>query len=294
MKSLWSDVDAQAFIARYAQQGIAADLALRVYTTRLLGGDPALVLHGGGNTSVKTLARDLLGEAVDVLCVKGSGWDMAAIEPAGLPAVKLEPLRRLRALTKLSDEDMVNYQRINLLDSSAPNPSVETLLHAFLPHKFVDHTHSSAVLAVTDQPEGEAIARDVFGHRMAYVPYTIPGFALAKSVAEIYDRNPDVEGAILLKHGIFSFAEDAKTAYERMIEFVTLAEERLQRGRKTFVRAQLPEKLARTAEIAPILRGACAISRDEQAGTVKRQILCFRTSPAILDYVNGAELARYS
>src|SRR6185503_19471899 len=122
----------------------------------------------------------------------------------------------------------------------------------------------------------------------------IPGFALAKSVAAVFDRNPDVEGAILLKHGIFSFAEDAKTAYERMIEFVTLAEKRLQRGRKTFVKAQLPSNLARTAEIAPILRGACAISRDEQAGTVKRQILCFRTSPAILDYVNGADLSRYS
>src|SRR5438067_3750369 len=248
MKSLWSDADAQTFIARYAQQSIGADLALRVYTTRLLGGDPALVLHGGGNTSVKTQARDLLGDDVDVLCVKGSGWDMGAIEPAGLPAVKLQPLRRLRSLSRLSDEDMVNYQRINLLDSSAPNPSVETLLHAFLPHKFIDHTHSAAVLALTDQPDGEALARDVFGNRVAYVPYTIPGFALAKSVVEVFDRNPEVEGAILLKHGIFSFAEDAKTSYERMIEFVTLAEERLQRGRKTFVKAQLPSGLARTAE----------------------------------------------
>src|SRR5438045_2534351 len=219
---------------------------------------------------------------------------MGDIEPPCLPSVYLAPLRRLLALARLSDEDMVNYQRINLLDSSAPNPSVETLLHAFLPHKFIDHTHSTAVLALTDQPDGEALARDVFGNRVAYVPYTIPGFALAKSVVEVFDRNPQVEGAILLKHGIFSFADDAKTSYERMIEFVTLAEERLQRGRKTFVKAQLPSGLARTAEIAPILRGACAISRDEQAGTVKRQILCFRTSPAILDYVNGAELAHYS
>ena len=146
-----------------ATRAIAPDLALRVYTTRLLGGDPALVLHGGGNTSVKTKAKDLLGDEVDVICVKGSGWDMGDIEPPGLPAVKLAPLRRLLALDKLSDEDMVNYQRINLLDSSAPNPSVETLLHAFLPHKFVDHTHSTAVLALTDQPDGEAMARDTFG-----------------------------------------------------------------------------------------------------------------------------------
>jgi rhamnulose-1-phosphate aldolase/alcohol dehydrogenase len=294
MQSRWSETEANEYIARYAEKGVGEDLALRVYTTRLLGGDPKLVLHGGGNTSVKSRARDLLGDEVDVIHIKGSGWDMGNIEPTGLPAVRLAPLRRLRALDKLSDEDMVNFQRVNLLDSSAPNPSVETLLHAFLPHKFIDHTHSTAVLALTDQPDGEALARDVFGKRLAYVPYTIPGFALAKSVAEVFDRNPDVEGAILLKHGIFAFADDARTSYERMIEFVTLAEERLQRGRKTFARAQLPEKLARTAEIAPILRGACAISRDEQAGTVKRQILCFRTSPAILDYVNGAELKRYS
>jgi rhamnulose-1-phosphate aldolase/alcohol dehydrogenase len=294
MKSRWSDSEAREYVARYADVGISEDLALRVYTTRLLGNDPRLVLHGGGNTSVKTRMPDLLGDQTDVICIKGSGWDMGNIEPAGLPAVRLAPLRRLRALEKLSDEDMVNFQRVNLLDSSAPNPSVETLLHAFLPHKFIDHTHSTAVLALTDQPDGEALARDVFGKRLAYVPYTIPGFALAKSVAAVFDRNPDVEGAVLLKHGIFAFADDARTSYERMIEFVTLAEERLQRGRKTFVRAQLPEKLARTAEIAPLLRGACAISRDEQAGTVKRQILCFRTSPAILDYVNGAELTRYS
>lgn len=294
MKSRWSEADAQSFITRYGQQGVGADLALRVYTTRLLGGDPALVLHGGGNTSVKTQARDLLGEAVDVLCVKGSGWDMAAIEPAGLPAVKLEPLRRLRALTKLSDEDMVNYQRINLLDSSAPNPSVETLLHAFLPHKFVDHTHSTAVLAITDQPEGEAIARDVFGHRMAYVPYTIPGFALARSVAEIYDRNPEVQGAILLRHGIFTFADNARSAYELMIEMVTLAENRLKQGRKTIVQARLPAKLARIAEIAPILRGEVALERNPREGKFKRQILCFRSNSKILEYTSGADLQRYS
>jgi len=294
MKSRWSDSEAKDFVARYAAKGVNEDLALRVYTTRLLGSDPKLVLHGGGNTSVKTKARDLLGDAVDVICVKGSGWDMGAIEPAGLPAVRLAPLRRLRALEKLSDEDMVNYQRVNLLDSTAPNPSVETLLHAFLPHKFIDHTHSTAVLAITDQPDGEALAREVFGKRVAYVPYTIPGFALAKSVAEIFDKNPDVEGLVLLQHGIFTFAQTAKDAYERMIEFVTMAEKRLQTGRKPLKQAKLPENLAGAAGIAPIIRGACAISRDELAGTVKRQILCFRSNPAILNYVNGAELSRYS
>ena len=294
MKSRWSDRDSQDFVAHSARLGVGEDLAHRVYTTRLLGSDPRLVLHGGGNTSVKTVLRDQLGEEVEVICVKGSGWDMGNIEPAGLPAVRLAELRRLRSLTQLSDEDMVNFQRINLLDSSAPNPSVETLLHAFLPHKFIDHTHSTAVLALTDQPDGEALVRSVYGERVAYVPYTIPGFALAKSVAEIFERNPQVEGLVLLQHGIFTVGDTAKLAYERMIAFVTMAEERLARQRKQSKRASLPENIARLCDIAPILRGAVAIERNAMAGTVKRQILCFRSSPAILDYVNGVDLARYS
>jgi rhamnose utilization protein RhaD (predicted bifunctional aldolase and dehydrogenase)/NAD(P)-dependent dehydrogenase (short-subunit alcohol dehydrogenase family) len=295
MNSLWSDSEARAFIDRYAAQGVAEDLALRVYTTRLLGGDPRLVLHGGGNSSVKTTMRDLLGEEVEVLCVKGSGWDMGNIEPAGLPAVRLAPLRKLRRLAQLSDEDMVNAQRGNLLDSAAPNPSVETLLHAFLPQKFVDHTHSTAVLALTDQPDGEALCREVYDGRLALVPYIMPGFALAKKAAEIYERDPRVEGLILLKHGIFTFGEDARQSYERMIAMVTLAEERLKRGRRNvFAAAALPKTLAPVAEIAPILRGLSAIANDRATGIAKRQILRFRTAPEILNYVNGAELPRYS
>ena len=294
MKSRWSDTERDAMVKACADKGVGPDLAERVYTTRLLGSDPRLVLHGGGNTSVKTHMTDLLGDTVEVICIKGSGWDMGNIEPAGLPAVRLAPLRRLRALDKLSDEDMVNFQRVNLLDSTAPNPSVETLLHAFLPHKVIDHTHSTAVLALTDQPDGEAVARDVFGDRVAYVPYTIPGFALAKSVANVFDKNRDVEGLVLLQHGIFTFADSARESYERMIEMVTLAEGRLAQRRKTFAQVLLSPEHASVAEIAPILRGACAISRDELAGTVKRQILDFRSSPEILNYVNGTELPRYS
>src|SRR5262252_2084971 len=233
MQSKWSDADAKKFASDYAAKGVNQDLAVRTYTTRLLGSDPRMVLHGGGNTSVKTTVKDQLGEDVEVICIKGSGWDMGVIEPAGLPAVKLEPLRKLRKLDALSDEDMVNYQRINLLDSTAPNPSVETLLHAFLPHKFIDHVHSTAVLALTDQPDGEAVAREVYGDRVAYVPYTIPGFALAKSVADVFEKDNDVQGLVLLQHGIFSVGETAREAYERMIQFVTLAEERLAKSRKS-------------------------------------------------------------
>jgi len=259
MQSKWSADEAKTYVSDYADKGVNADLAERTYTTRLLGRDPHLVLHGGGNTSVKTKAKDMLGEEVEVIHIKGSGWDMGEIEPAGLPAVKLEPLRKLRKLDKLSDEDMVNYQRINLLDSTSPNPSVETLLHAFLPHKFIDHVHSTAVLALTDQPDGEAVVREVYGDRVAYVPYTIPGFALAKAVAEVFDRHPSAEGLVLLQHGIFSMGDTAEQAYGRMIEFVTLAEERLQRQRKTLVQASLPKDLAKLPQIAPIrLRWYCA------------------------------------
>ncbi|CAA7624840.1 conserved hypothetical protein [Magnetospirillum sp. LM-5] len=293
MKSLWSDSDAQAFVAKYKDQGHNEDVALRVYTTRLLGGDPRLVLHGGGNTSVKTRATDLLGDSVDVLCVKGSGWDMGNIEPAGLPAVRMEPLLKLRQLDKLSDEDMVNYQRANLMDQTSPNPSVETLLHAFLPHKFIDHTHSTAVLSVTDQPDGEEQCRALYGKRMGYVPYIMPGFALAKKAAEVFEQDPTVEGLILLKHGIFTFGDSARSAYELMIEMVTLAEDRLKTNRKqVFVPAKLPAKTASVAEVAPILRGL--LSLDQGDGAYKRWVLDFRTSDAIRNYVDGADVERYS
>src|SRR3954463_4515322 len=288
MQSRWNKSEADKFAADYAPKGVNADLAVRTYTTRLLGSDPRMVLHGGGNTSVKTTVKDQLGETVEVICIKGSGWDMGVIEPAGLPAVRLEPLRKLRKLERMSDEDMVNYQRINLLDSSAPNPSVETLLHAFLPHKFIDHVHSTAVLALTDQPDGEAVVREVYGDRVAYVPYTIPGFALAKAVADVFDKHPSAEGLVLLQHGIFTMGETATQAYERMIEFVTMAEDRLKLQRKTVVPAKLPSNLASVPEIAPVLRGAVAIEKNAMAGTAKRQILDFRTNPQILAYVNGA------
>ncbi|OAN47961.1 short-chain dehydrogenase [Paramagnetospirillum marisnigri] len=293
MKSLWSETQAESFVAKYATQGVNRDLALRVYTTRLLGGDPKLVLHGGGNTSCKTTVKDLLGEDVPVLCVKGSGWDMGDIEPAGLPAVRLAPLLTLRRLEKLSDEDMVDFQRGNLMTSSSPNPSVETLLHAFLPHKFIDHTHSTAVLSLVDQPDGEALAREVYGKKMGYVPYIMPGFALAKKAAEVFEQDPTVEGLILLKHGIFTFADDARTAYERMITHVSAAEARLTQGRKTLVPAAgLPQTPAPLAEVAPILRGLLAMDRGE--GDFKRWVMDFRASDAILAYVNGAEVSRYS
>jgi len=295
MRSTWVEQDAEAAVDQYAKAGIARDLALRVYTTRLLGRDPKLVLHGGGNTSVKTRMADLLGEETDVLCVKGSGWDMGTIEPAGLPAVRLDKLRTLRRLDALTDEDMVRVQRANLIEPMAPNPSVETLLHAFLPHKFVDHTHSSAVLALVDQENSRGLCEEVYDGRMGFVPYIMPGFALAKEAADVFERDTKVEGLILDKHGIFTFGADAREAYERMIEMVTRAEERLQRARKAvFVTAQLPQAIASRAEVTPILRGACSLKDDKIEGAWRRLVFDFRGGEAVLDFVNGAELARYS
>jgi rhamnose utilization protein RhaD (predicted bifunctional aldolase and dehydrogenase)/NAD(P)-dependent dehydrogenase (short-subunit alcohol dehydrogenase family) len=294
MKSAWVERDALGAVERYGKAGIGADLALRVYTTRLLGGDPKLVLHGGGNTSVKTVQRDLMGNEVEVLCVKGSGWDMGAIEPPGLPAVKLAPLLTLRTRNTLFDEDMVRLQRANLIDPMAPNPSVETLLHAFLPHKFVDHTHATAVLGIVDQDDSEAICEEIYNGRMGFVRYIMPGFGLAKEAAAVFERDRKVEGLILDKHGIFTFGESAREAYERMIEMVSLAEARLQKNRKTYVAARLPASIARASEIAPILRGACTLRNADGDGAHRRPVLNFRTSDAILSFVNGKELARYA
>jgi rhamnose utilization protein RhaD (predicted bifunctional aldolase and dehydrogenase)/NAD(P)-dependent dehydrogenase (short-subunit alcohol dehydrogenase family) len=291
MQSNWNDRDAESTVIKYHNLG--HDVALRVYTTRLLGQDPRLVLHGGGNTSVKTEVVDLNGDTVEVLCVKGSGWDMGSIEPAGLPAVRLAPLLKLRARKSLSDEEMVRLQRANLIDPAAPNPSVEALLHAFIPHKFIDHTHSTAVLALTDQPDGEALCREVYGKRVGYVPYLMPGFGLAKAAAEVFDADPSVEGLVLVKHGIFSFGADAREAYERMIALVTLAEQRLAKNRKPSSRARLPARLAKLAEVAPIVRGACSLQDSKIDGGWKRFILDFRGSDAVMDFVNGAEVARY-
>src|SRR5947209_4755646 len=291
MKSAWATSDADAAVARYPS--IPRDIALRVYTTRLLGADRRLVLHGGGNTSVKTKITDLNGDPVDGLCVKGSGWDMAVIEPAGLPAVRLAPLLKLRGRDKLSDEQMVRLQRANLIDPSAPNPSVEALLHAFIPHKFIDHTHSTAVLALTDQPDGEALCREVYGKRVGYVPYIMPGFGLAKAAAQVFNADPTVEGLILLKHGIFSFGADARQAYERMIALVTLAEQRLAKHRKPFASANLPAHAPPLADIAAIVRGACSVPDAKSDGCWKRFVLEFRGNGEVMTFVNGAEVARY-
>jgi rhamnose utilization protein RhaD (predicted bifunctional aldolase and dehydrogenase)/NAD(P)-dependent dehydrogenase (short-subunit alcohol dehydrogenase family) len=294
MKSGWVDRDAEAIVADGAKAGIDPDLSLRIYTTRLLGRDAKLVLHGGGNTSLKTKMRDPLGAEVEVLRVKASGADMAAIEPASFPALRLEPMRKLRALAQIEDEELVAIERANLIDPRAPNPSVEVMLHAFLPHKFVDHTHATAVLSVIDQPRGEELCAEVFGDRMAFVPYLRPGFGLAKKAIEVFERASDCEGLILSKHGLVTFGKTAREAYERMIAFVSRAEDFIAAKRKSVTVATPATRPSATAEIAPILRGACSEKDANAEGAWRRLLLEFRTGGTILDFLNSKDLPRLS
>jgi rhamnose utilization protein RhaD (predicted bifunctional aldolase and dehydrogenase)/NAD(P)-dependent dehydrogenase (short-subunit alcohol dehydrogenase family) len=291
MRSRWIESEAQAAIGCYSREQIDPEFALRIYSTRLLGQEPGLVQHGGGNTSLKSTMLDVFGEAVEGLRVKTSGADMAAIEASGFAAVRLDWLRTLRTRPTLSDADMARFLRASLLDPHGPNPSVEVLLHAFLPHKFIDHSHASAILSLTDQSRGEAICADVYGGRIGFVPYAMPGLPLARLASESYQNRPAVEGLILQKHGIFTFAETARESYERMIALVTLAEEHISRHRKiVFVSTLLPQPIAALVAVAPMVRGACS----RKNGDRHRCILAFRTSPAILNFVDGAELARYA
>ena len=233
----WSQEDSYAFRDQYIAKGFNEDIALRTYSSRLLGSDPELVLHGGGNTSVKTTYKDLFVNYHSVLCVKGSGWDLGTIEPEGHPMVYLNPLLKLKKLSVLSDEDMVALHRQNLINPKSPNPSVETLLHAFLPHKFIDHTHSVALLSIADQDNAAEICKKIYGNEVAIIPYVMPGFDLAKLASEIHDQaeekaksnSKELKGMVLIKHGIFSFGKTAEESYLRMIELVNKAEKVLPR-----------------------------------------------------------------
>jgi len=218
MQSQWNDQEASAYNDH--------PLNMRVYTSRLLGREPSLVLHGGGNTSVKTKVKNLFGEEVDVLYVKGSGWDLSTIEPAGFAPVRMDVLHRLAQFEKLSDTDMVREQKSAMLNPDAPNPSVEAILHAIIPFKFVDHTHADAVVALTNTPKGETLVRKLYGNKVLYVPYVMPGFVLARKIFEL-TRDIDwsqIEGMILLHHGVFTFSDDPRESYERMINLVSAAE----------------------------------------------------------------------
>ncbi len=289
MKNNWSKKIAKKYIKKYEKLGFSADLALRVYTTRLLGRNKELVLHGGGNTSVKTTIKDIDGKKYKVLCVKGSGWDMADIEPPGLPAVKLEPLLALKNKKYLSDEDMVAYQKRNLIDIKSPNPSVETFLHAFLPFKYVDHTHADAVLNVTNRPGGLNFCKKIFGNKVSIVPYVMPGFMLAKRIHEIYKRNPNINCLILMNHGIFTFANDCKEAYDLMIKYVSKAERSIKKLKSKKIK-QIKKFSTKfnPHEIAPIIRGLLSQNKDQKF------VINYRLNKHLKYYINGKNVKTYT
>ncbi len=290
VKNLWNEKDAQHFLDNAGPEEADRQLALRVYTSRIIGQDPDMVMHGGGNTSVKVKRQDIFGNEIDVLHVKGSGWDLETIEAAGLPGVHITPLEKLRQLPALSDEDMVNLQRSNLLDSTSPNPSVETLLHAYIPHKFVDHTHATAMLALANMPNVEEVIQEIFGDKVALVPYIMPGFELAKVAADIFDQNPNVEGLHLINHGHFTFGPDAKTSYELMVDHVSAVQEWFERRAP----AQPPVRgsLLSAKNILPKIRASLARAMKAHAGNDDQvaPFLDLRANDQILQFLARDDL----
>jgi len=289
LKNNWSNSDSKKYIRKYKNLGYSKDLALRVYTTRLLGRNSELVLHGGGNTSVKTSIKDIDGKKYEVLCVKGSGWNMGEIEPEGLPAVKLDPLLSLKKKKYLSDQDMVSYQKRNLINIKSPNPSVETFLHAFLPFKYVDHTHADAILKVTNRPGGLNFCKKIFGNKVAIVPYVMPGFMLSKKVNEIYSKNPKINCLILMNHGIFTFSNDAKEAYSLMIKYVSQAERAIKKLKvKKIKQIKNYSTKFKAHEIAPIIRGLSSSNNDQKF------IVNYRLNKDLKYFMNGKNVRSYS
>jgi rhamnose utilization protein RhaD (predicted bifunctional aldolase and dehydrogenase) len=296
-KNNWNEADANAWVEKAGTHDADIQLALRVYTSRLIGNDPDLVMHGGGNTSVKVKRKDIFGNEIDVLHVKGSGWDLDTIEAAGLPGVKMEPLHALRQLDQLSDEDMVNIQRANLIDTSSPNPSVETLLHAYLTHRFVDHTHATAFLALANLPDAEAIMHEIFGDTIIAIPYIMPGFELAKKAADMFDANPDCEGMLLLNHGHFTFGDTAKESYDRIIDHTNRVEEWFKTktsGRSFSTSVHQDRSIKPTGSMPTFLnklRGEIDhIRTQHHDGAVKSSVFDIRTSQQIDEFLKRSDL----
>jgi rhamnose utilization protein RhaD (predicted bifunctional aldolase and dehydrogenase)/NAD(P)-dependent dehydrogenase (short-subunit alcohol dehydrogenase family) len=286
VKSYFDESEAKAFVAK--NPGLAEELALRIYTSRLIGRDSTLVLHGGGNTSVKLRMKNIVGEEQDILCIKGSGVDLATIGPDGFVGLDLNFLRKLRNLETISDEMMENQLQIHKILASSPDPSVEALLHAFLPHKYIDHTHADSILVLTNQKHAKDMVRKALGPQVAVLPYIMSGLPLAKGVLELYERDTKVEAIVILNHGIFTFAEDARTSYEMMISYVSGAESYIENKikRKVLVtpRADLtsPKDFASSAaRITQVIRGACA--HPVFNGKLRRFYIEIRNTPDIVE-----------
>ncbi len=277
MKSLWSDRDTQSM----------SEFERLVYTSRLIGANPDLVLWGGGNSSVKVDGRDHAGRPVRILWMKGSGSDMRTMTAKHFTPLRLEDLIPLAKREGMTDEEMVAYQMKCILEPGSPKPSIETLLHAFLPPTHIYHTHADAICALTDTPDSAAVIEEVFGRKVALIPYYRPGFLLSKKTGAAFEKTPGLEAIILDKHGLITWGETAKEAYRETIRRVTQAERYIAKKMRqkkvlkgTRVR-NLPagERRALAAEAAPQLRGL--VSRQ------RRMVLQYDDDPEVLEFANA-------
>jgi rhamnose utilization protein RhaD (predicted bifunctional aldolase and dehydrogenase)/NAD(P)-dependent dehydrogenase (short-subunit alcohol dehydrogenase family) len=269
MKNAWNSLEAANF---------SGDLRQRVYSSRLLGNAPSLVLQGGGNTSVKILEKNILGDDEAILYIKGSGGDLANIEVAGFSPCRMEHLIRLSSLSSLSDVRMAAELRCCMTNPSAPNPSVEAILHAVLPAKFVDHTHADAFISISNTLEGEEHIHEIYGDRVAIMPYVMPGFKLARACAVQLPRKMSANtiGVALMKHGLITFGATAEESYRRMIELVSLAEEYLARHKAWIIewpKVDAPSKPSR-ADLAAFRRDLSAVMGAPAIVTSNRDSQC--------------------
>jgi len=266
--------------ASVAGRGVVSECA---YGSRLIGSEPSLVLHGGGNTSVKAPFSDICGRSIDALYVKGSGWDLATIEEAGFAALPLARLTELLALDALPDANMMRELSAARLDPSAPQPSVETLLHALLPHRAVQHSHADAIVTLTNVADGERLVREVFGDSVIVIPYVMPGFDLAKTVASMCsdDACETAAGMVLLNHGLFTFGDTTEAAYRRHVELITLAEEWLDR--------HAPKQEARAGAQKPSLPAVPSVT----LGALRRRISLAAGRPLVMTRHTDPVSARF-
>ena len=296
MKNKWKNYEANKYINYYKKNNISKELALRIYTTHLLGREKELVLHGGGNTSLKSSIKNIFNQKIKIMYVKGSGWDMSNIDHPGLPAVELDPLLKTVELKKLNDVNMVNLVRKNLLDSNSPNPSIETLLHSFLPFKYVDHTHANAILSLIDQPNDIKICQKTFGNKVGIVSYVIPGFELAKKTLEIFYKNKNIIGLILLKHGIFTFGDNAKESYDRMIKLVSIAEKQINKNKKKIAnRTKIKKNNKQLLEkniLFPLLRKYLSFKKKNDSYI--KWVFDIRTNKKIIKYLEHPKLNSFT
>jgi len=282
MKNLWSEKEAKGLTG----------IDLLVYRSRLIGQEPALVLWGGGNTSLKHEEADFRGRSVAVMRIKGSGSDLRTIQRDRFPGVRVDDLLPLLERNDMSDEEMVSYLSHCLLEPGSPRPSIETLLHGFVPHPHVDHTHADAVLTLTNTTDGKRHVEAVFGKEAIWIPYRRPGFRLSRDVAEGVRGNPEARCAILEKHGLITWGDTARESYDATIEMNTRAEKYArEKGRRRsvfggLVQEPLPPTTRRAAftRIAPFLRGL--LSRTGNGG-LERVVLRFDESSDVLEFVGS-------